>query len=315
MNKGKVFEIFINKLLESVGFSRVASDGMYIFDGAAGQMIQGLGEAHNADVLVEPPVQTPFYALTRLLVECKNYEKKVGLNTLRSAFGLREDINQFNIVDTRELSGRQGNRGSIIHQETRYQYQVALAATNGFTKQAQNFALAHRIPLIDMNKMPFWTEIYDLIESEIRCLENDHQDDIQVLQRYAEEAAEKYSANMAVAITNLGQLLFLYRIQGKRNVFSGKYTLHWGDIHSPWELKTVGASYSFQLPETIAKKWITQSSDDLSRKINALHCKERFLSSMIVYYRLNHRPQIKMISIDELQLLNARHAIKEQNEN
>lgn len=76
MNKGKVFEIFINKLLESVGFSRVASDGMYIFDGAAGQMIQGLGEAHNADVLVEPPVQTPFYALTRLLVECKNYEKK-----------------------------------------------------------------------------------------------------------------------------------------------------------------------------------------------------------------------------------------------
>lgn len=36
------------------------SDGLYIFDGAPGQMIQGLGEAHNADVLLEPPAQTPF---------------------------------------------------------------------------------------------------------------------------------------------------------------------------------------------------------------------------------------------------------------
>lgn len=44
-------------------------DGLYIYDGPAGQMIQDLGEAHNADVLLEPPVQTPFYYRTRLLSE------------------------------------------------------------------------------------------------------------------------------------------------------------------------------------------------------------------------------------------------------
>ena len=61
-------------------------------------MIQGLGEAHNADVLLEPPVQTPFFSRTRLLIECKDYRQKVGLNTIRSALGLREDINHFEIL-------------------------------------------------------------------------------------------------------------------------------------------------------------------------------------------------------------------------
>lgn len=33
---------------------------VHIYDGSSGQMLQGLGEAHNADVLLEPPMQTPF---------------------------------------------------------------------------------------------------------------------------------------------------------------------------------------------------------------------------------------------------------------
>lgn len=69
MKLGKAFEILVNRILINVGFSEVVSDGVYIFDGAPGQMIQGLGEAHNADVLLEPPVQTPFYSRTRLLIE------------------------------------------------------------------------------------------------------------------------------------------------------------------------------------------------------------------------------------------------------
>ena len=83
MKAGKAFEIFVKRLLMCVGFSEVMSDGLYIYDAAPGQMIQGLGEAHNADVLLEPPVQTPFCSLSRLLIECKDYKTKVGLNTLR----------------------------------------------------------------------------------------------------------------------------------------------------------------------------------------------------------------------------------------
>ena len=103
MKPGKAFEIFVKRLLVCVGFSEVRSDGLYIFDAAPGQMIQGLGEAHNADVLLEPPVQTPFCSLSRLLIECKDYKSRVGLNTLRSVLGLKEDINHFDIVDLNEL--------------------------------------------------------------------------------------------------------------------------------------------------------------------------------------------------------------------
>ena len=60
MKAGKAFELLIKRILLHIGFSEVASDGLYIFDGPPGQMIQGLAEAHNADVLLEPPVQTPF---------------------------------------------------------------------------------------------------------------------------------------------------------------------------------------------------------------------------------------------------------------
>ena len=91
------------QILLCAGFSPVAVDGIYIFDDpSVCLMIQGLAEAHNADVLLEPPVQTLFYSCTRLMVECKDYTRLVGLNTLRSALGLREDVNHFNIVDSKE---------------------------------------------------------------------------------------------------------------------------------------------------------------------------------------------------------------------
>ena len=62
MRPGNAFELLVKRILLNIGFSEVMSDGLYIYDGAPGQMIQGLGEAHNADVLLEPPVQTPFYS-------------------------------------------------------------------------------------------------------------------------------------------------------------------------------------------------------------------------------------------------------------
>lgn len=158
MGPGKAFELFVKRILIHIGFSEVVSDGLYIYDGAPGQMIQGLGEAHNADVLLEPPVQTPFYSKTRLLIECKDYRKKISLNVVRSALGLREDINNFNIVDMAELATRRRqNRRANPPVFDRYSYQVAIAALTGFTTQAQEFAATYRIPLIEFNKLPFWS--------------------------------------------------------------------------------------------------------------------------------------------------------------
>ena len=100
---------------------------LYIYDGPAGQMIQGLGNAHNADVLLEPMVQTPFYTPTRLLIECKDYDKKkVGLDVVRGVLGLREDINHFEIVDTNILQERRKQNRNVINNYSyiRYTYQL-----------------------------------------------------------------------------------------------------------------------------------------------------------------------------------------------
>lgn len=304
MGPGKAFELFVKRILVNIGFSEVVSDGLYIYDGTPGQMIQGLGEAHNADVLLEPPVQTPFYSKTRLLIECKDYRTKISLNVVRSALGLREDINNFNIVDMAELKARRRqNRRVLPPIFDQYSYQVAIAALSGFTTQAQEFATAYRIPLIEFNKLPFWNEFcqtvgysdfhfnarrvyFDMIDSENRLL----------------ELADKIGQRMAVAITNSGQMLFLYHTTDEHIHFNEYYSLHWEDSKEPWILRSDQEEYLFQLPESILKVWLNKSTYELKMKREAINCKANFLSHMVVYYTEDGQPAIKMISIDRFQL-------------
>ena len=312
MTHGKAFEMLIRHILVDVGFSEVSSDGLYIFDGPAGQMIQGLGEAHNADVLLDPPVQTPFYFKTRLLVECKNYTRKVGLHTVRSVLGLREDINHFDMVDMHELVARRTqNRRGVVSQVERYSYQVAIAATNGYTTQAQKFAATHRIPLIELTKMPFWGEFRLLLQGpDVNEIQRDYRrtayrQDAEADTRI-EELANEVGKKMAVAITNSGQLLFLYRIRGIRTHFKDLYSLHWTDIHKPWRLDSGECSYLFQLPDSILKQWLEHASNELDTKKSAINCKASFFSNMVVYYVEHYQPRIHMISIDRYALEDAR---------
>lgn len=317
MKPGKAFELLVKGILLTIGFSEVNSDGLYIFDGAAGQMIQGLGEAHNADVLLEPPVQTPFYSSTRLLVECKDYQKRIGLNTVRSVLGLREDINHFEIVDVNELASRRGNRRSgLVYNYTRYSYQVAVASLNGFTVPAQKFAATHRIPLIEFNKLPFWQEFVEVMRrcrptfsiagcrDDLRHDSSDREIEDDILQ-FVNEIGEK----MAVAITNSGQMLFLYRVSGNRTDFENEYSIYWQDSSSPWELRTGNNHFVFQLPKDIAKIWLSSSSNEIERRKEAINCKQNYLSSMVVYYREYGQPMIKMISINQGALQEAKRRL------
>lgn len=309
MDKGKAFELLVKYILMNVGFSEVNSDGIYIFNGPPGQMIQGLGESHNADVLLEPPVQIPFYSMSRLLVECKCYKQKVGLNTIRGVLGLREDINHFDIVDLNELqTRRQQSRSKNIYNYDRYYYQVAIASTNGFSIQAQNFAATHRIPLIEFNKMPFWRDYIDpfnITDGFFPESNNNLTEDTIV------EKAAEIGQRMAVAITNLGQILFLYNKDNRNIDFEDYYTLHWHRPRDLWELKTGDNTYLFQLPKDILKAWLDKSVTELDVKRSAINCKAKFLSNMVVYYSNECRqPKIKMISIDIKQLNEAKMAMK-----
>lgn len=319
MKKGKAFELFVKHILISIGFSEVFSDGIYVFDGAPGQMLQGLGEAHNADVLLDPPVQTPFYSRTRLLIECKDYQSRVGIGTVRGVLGLREDINHFDIVDKEELLSRrcQNRRGVLIDYE-RYSYQVAIAAINGFTEQAQKFAATYRIPLISFERLPFWCDFLRILNGP--APEYDNNDRIGHTQHFShnEEITEELiisfsneiGKRMAVAITGSGQLIFLYREFGEQNQFDDYYSLYWSSSSDPWVLRSGDESYKFQLPDSIMKQWLDNSSNDLEMKREAINCKANFLSNMIVYYSENGRPFVKMISIDKYELENARKRLR-----
>ena len=44
IGKGKAFEYLVKNILLGIGFNEVRSDENYIFDGSAGQMINGLGD-------------------------------------------------------------------------------------------------------------------------------------------------------------------------------------------------------------------------------------------------------------------------------
>lgn len=317
MKTGKVFEIFVKRLLMSVGFSEVKSDGLYIYDSAPGQMIQGLGEAHNADVLLEPPVQTPFCSLSRILIECKDYNRKVGLDTLRSALGLKEDVNHFDIVDLKELMHRRNNRKTdIAYKYNRYYYQVAVAAINGFTIHAQKFATTYRIPLIEFNKMPFWNEFLDLMErcrvhSGVHGFRNSQYEETLLLsdeeiEHEINRFADEIGNSMAIAITNSGQLLFLYKLTGDHVCFNDCFELHWGNLKNVWQLRSGNSTYLFQLPEDIMKSWLSKSKNELEMRQEAINCKINYFSNMVVYYTQNGIPTIKMISIDRYQLDEAR---------
>lgn len=315
MNIGKAFEIFVKTILLNVGFSEITSDGLYVFDGAPGQMIQGLGQAHNADVLLDPPVQTPFYSRTRLLIECKDYaNQKVGLNVLRSVLGLREDINNFNIVDVSMLEERRRqNRNPVMQRAERFSYQVGVASMKGFTVPAQEFAAAYRIPLLEFDKMPFWGEFSQILYRMSRRYSYgpDYQaDDAPANEEMVHHFAETIGQRMAVAITDLGQMLFLYSVSDEPIHFEDDYSLYWSTSNEPWVLRSGARDYLFQMPKNIMKLWVENASGDLELKREAINCKSAYFSNMIVYYSEFSRPIVKMISINKYELEEAKRRLE-----
>lgn len=107
---GYAFEWFVRGILKACGFERVKPDDKIVYKAHCGIMIHGLGQSHNADVLMVPPFQIPFYFPSRILVECKCNDEKVELSIVRSAHGLREDINNFEVVTLDELKKRRDYR-------------------------------------------------------------------------------------------------------------------------------------------------------------------------------------------------------------
>ena len=224
--RGKVFEKFIQQILLNRGFRKVDPDDEIIYNGTSGLMLHGLAQPHNTDVLVNPPFQIPFFFPSRLIVECKCYDKKaVDLPIIRGALGLREDVNGFDIVTKEILKKRRNYRryDTAVSDRDRYFYQVAIASLSGFTKPAQEFALVHRIPLIDIKRMPFSNQVRKVLfsggaeEKGVRANQSPKNENPLVYEQWQllQESLGDILQKFCIAILSSGDILFLYTERGK----------------------------------------------------------------------------------------------------
>lgn len=150
--KGALLEYIIRLILKKCGFTNVKADGLYTFERNGLFYINGKGAAHDADVLMNPPIQIPFGYPSQLIFECKAYGNTTNLSIVRSALGLKNDINDFEIVTTKFIEARKNNikESLAIENRNRYNYQVGVASVNDFTKPAKEFAANNKIPLFSL---------------------------------------------------------------------------------------------------------------------------------------------------------------------
>jgi len=338
--KGYSFEYFVLELLKKCGFAPVNSDDELIFDGSAGQMIHGLGQCHNADVLVEPPFQTPFYYPTRLLVECKCYESKVGLPTIRNVLGLREDINNFDIVTKEILENRRSGRTTKPHfyPMQRHLYQVAVASLTEYKYTALTHEEAQRIPLISLAE----SQILQPVRNEISRL--DEVRDINGRQKLISlfkgqnpnvyinnptdvgtsfiEEVQKLANVISVGLMENGTIIFLVdATHYETNVTQGQYndgfTLHWADDKKTWLIRDDESAYFFELPKELFDEWKLCTDDWQNEQVTryqALGIKARYFSKIMIFNRITQdNPYVipKTINISKMFIDDAYNLINE----
>jgi len=291
--RGKVFEKFIRQILLNSGFKAVVPDGQIIYQASSGLMLHGLAQPHNTDVLVNPPFQIPFFFPSRLIVECKCYKTAVDLQAIRGALGLREDVNSFDIVTQEILEKRKNYRrhGAAVFDRDRYFYQIAVASLSGFTKPAQEFALVHRIPLIDIERMPFSQQVRDILfhgnvgDEDVQADQLPENADPLVNQQwwFLQESLGDTLQKFCIAILSSGDILFLYTESGGQWFFDAEeIELHWADNKRLWQIRSRNqnerAESWFELPNILFEQWAQKEFD----REEAISLKERNFPNIYV---------------------------------
>jgi hypothetical protein len=290
--RGRIFERFIRQILLNSGFNIVPIDEPIIYQSSSGLMLQGLAQPHNTDVLMDPPFQIPFFFPSRLIVECKCYKQAIGLPVIRNVLGLREDVNSFDIVTKEILEKRKDYRrpGLAVFNRERYFYQVAVASLSGFTKPAQEFALVHRIPLINIERMPFCQQVKDFLfgngdetDEQLEGASANFDPLIQEKWQALQESLGDILKRFCIGILSSGDILFLYTEAGGQWFFDAEeIELHWADNKRLWQIKpykrTGTAESWFELPDILFAQWAQREFG----KEEAINLKERNFQNIYV---------------------------------
>jgi len=106
--------------------------------------VRGRGTSHQVDVLGELAFTPAFSLPVRLFLEAKYYSTRCRLEVVRNAHGVVDDVNE-----------NFATRPGVHRPQRRFHYAYSLFSASGFTKEAQEYALAHQISLIDLSAPSF----------------------------------------------------------------------------------------------------------------------------------------------------------------
>jgi len=327
--KGSLLEYIVRRLLLNCGFTRVNPDGLLIFNKSGLTMINGKGAAHDADVLVTPPIQMPFSYPYRLNFECKAYNKKTDLSVIRNALGLRYDINEFEVVTRRQLEKRQNNRRSslAIDNRQRFNYQVGVASIEEFSKPAFEFAANNKIPLLSLR----WflpSNICDLFHqitsSYVKGFSSQDMSDLLKYLKGGEnpkgksfleekdsifktiyDAFFEFERKVLVGLLESGDLLFLFSENSQAidyisgNQFSLTAQFHYQRRNiDHWSLDiNQDVEFGFYLPANIVAMWRDQNFDQSV----AVNIKARLFSKVFIFTAHGELP-FRIVNIDRAWL-------------
>lgn len=270
----KLFEKYVRNVLTRCGFSQVRPDKLVVYNGSAGRMINGIGGAHNADVLVEPPFQIPFTFPSRILIECKFHappNKKIGLPIMRNLLGLRQDVNILEIVDRAMLKKRKRSRSVPLNKNNfaRYQYQVALATTSRVTIPAQEFALSHRIPIFIFGQSKRHAWLKEMLNYE----------------NMPQRKTKPKSEWPLLAVAEEGVMFFLFNESNttfipEKTEYEGR--IHWSKDEHEWIIEIdedkKRVTFYFEIPDRIFSSW---AKHDFS-KAKSADLKRQFFKDITV---------------------------------
>jgi len=322
--KGSLLEYIVRRLLTNCGFTQVVPDGLFIFSNRGLNFINGKGAAHDADVLMNPPLQMPFSYPYRINFECKAYNSKTGLTIIRNALGLRYDINEFEILTRNQILTRQNTRRRVlaIDNRQRYNYQIGVASIEEFTKDAFEFAANNKIPLISLR----WflpNDICDLFhqitDNYLRQFNQVDLNDLLLFlkgnenqngSRFSTEvdshfrtiinSLQDFEQRVLVGLLESGDMLFLFSPIDIREYFMNFNNRYIARFHytrrelDHWTI-TINeeVELGFYLPNRIIEQWRNQNFD----KRAALNLKSEYFSKVFIFIPDGNLP-FRIIHID-----------------
>lgn len=145
-------------LLEVSGYRRVegatasGKNDPTLQDGTVGLEVLGRGEAHQIDAVADLAIAQPFSLPQRLLIEGKFRPQKTGIEVVRNAIAILKDIREYWVGKDK------------VPPKARYQYQYAIFSVSSYTSPAQQYAYAHDIYLIPLEKSAFFQPIIKAIK-------------------------------------------------------------------------------------------------------------------------------------------------------